>query len=69
MTPEQTGLTLICICTSGPFLAGLALGVYFQRRVARLGWPWGVLPARAHSIYQTIQNYLAELAKEDEPKP
>lgn len=61
MDNSSTGLVMACLICLVPFVVGLLLGLWMQRRVTRYGMPGALLP-------RAVRNALERAAKEDYPK-
>ena len=69
MTPDESariGITLLCACTGVPFLIGAILGGLLTRQIMLRGW-WGLLPARARTWWQEV-NQMAQAILDEEKK-
>ncbi len=56
MNNQDAGVLLLCLFCLIPTVLGFAAGWALQRRTARLGWPWGMLPEFIHRTYERIVN-------------
>ena len=46
------GLCLICLV---PWLLGIGMTIFFQRRISRMGIPWAFLPGIIKSLWEHYQ--------------